>query len=73
MLSAGLITNATLDRAVGNVLRQKFACGLFDGNDTLLCVAVRGRRCRRCRRRRRRRRRRRHRRYVAGLLCPREC
>ena len=34
----GLITNATLDRAVGNVLRQKFASGLFDNNASLLYV-----------------------------------
>merc|ERR1719174_918898 len=38
MLQMGLITNATLDRAVGNVLRQKFASGLFDNNASLLYV-----------------------------------
>ena len=31
-LKAGLIDMATLDRAAGNVLRAKFAAGLFDGH-----------------------------------------
>ena len=38
MVAQGLINTSTLDRAVGNVLRQKFAAGLFDNNDTLLYV-----------------------------------
>ncbi len=31
-LAQGLITQATLDQSVGNVLRQKFAAGLFEGS-----------------------------------------
>jgi beta-glucosidase len=38
MLKQGLVKMADVDRAVGNVLRQKFAAGLFDKNDTLLYV-----------------------------------
>ena len=38
MLAQGLINETTLDRAVGNVLRQKFALGLFDNDSKLLYV-----------------------------------
>ena len=38
MLAQGLVNMSDVDRAVGNVLRQKFAAGLFDKNDTLLYV-----------------------------------
>ena len=38
MLAQGLVNMSDVDRAVGNVLRQKFAAGLFDNNDTLLYV-----------------------------------
>lgn len=37
-LKAGLVNQTTIDRAVGNVLRQKFASGLFDGREELLYV-----------------------------------
>lgn len=37
-LSLGLASMEDVDRAVGNVLRQKFASGLFDGRDELLYV-----------------------------------
>jgi beta-glucosidase len=38
MLKLGLINMSDVDRAVGNVLRQKIAAGLMDNNDTLLYV-----------------------------------
>ena len=31
-LAQGLISQATLDQSVGNILRQKFAAGLFEGS-----------------------------------------
>jgi beta-glucosidase len=37
-LNRGLINMTTVDRAVGNVLRQKIACGLLDGRADLLYV-----------------------------------
>lgn len=37
-LAAGLVNMSVVDRAVGNVLRQKIACGLLDGRDDLLYV-----------------------------------
>lgn len=37
-LQAGLVNMSTIDRAVGNVLRQKIASGLLDGRDDLLYV-----------------------------------
>eukprot|EP00040_Diaphanoeca_grandis_P036271 m.230725 g.230725 ORF g.230725 m.230725 type:complete len:681 (-) comp33587_c1_seq5:791-2833(-) len=37
-LAAGLVNMSAIDRAVGNVLRQKFASGLFDNRDDLLLV-----------------------------------
>ena len=37
-LKQGLVNMSAIDRAVGNVLRQKVAAGLFDGNASLLYV-----------------------------------
>lgn len=37
-LARGLVNMSTIDRAVGNVLRQKVASGLLDGRDDLLLV-----------------------------------
>ena len=30
MVLSGMLSNQTVDRAVGNILRKKFASGLFD-------------------------------------------
>lgn len=38
LLQAGLVNMSDIDRAAGNVLRQKFASGLFD-DPARQCVA----------------------------------